>query len=136
LNVGRRRQGGIGPAIYELSAELLYPVPEATSGGLMVLLINIATLIFLFVSPLITTTWINTIQALTMVGCYVLVRSPASCPPRRSMATHGLSLTLAPQQRHQVVLVRERYKRWEAEMAIYHEKPRLSSSLLGLNVQE
>jgi hypothetical protein len=50
-------------------------VPEATSGGLMVLLINIATLIFLFVSPLITTTWINTIQMLTMVGCFIMVHS-------------------------------------------------------------
>ncbi|ELR21708.1 uncharacterized protein ACA1_384210, partial [Acanthamoeba castellanii str. Neff] len=101
--------GRIGPAIYELSAELLYPVPEATSGGLMVLLINIATLIFLFVSPLITTTWINTIQMLTMVGCFIMV-----------------------------VFVNERYKRWEAEMAIYHEKPQLSHPPppLGLNVQE
>jgi hypothetical protein len=55
-------------------------VPEATSGGLMVLLINIATLIFLFVSPLITTTWINTIQMLTMVGCFIMVRIHHSSP--------------------------------------------------------
>jgi hypothetical protein len=40
----------------------------------MVLLINIATLVFLFVSPMITTAWINTIQMLTMLGCFVLVR--------------------------------------------------------------
>ncbi|ELR12928.1 disrupted in renal carcinoma protein 2 family protein [Acanthamoeba castellanii str. Neff] len=38
----------------------------------------------------------------------------------------------------QVVFVNERYKRWEAEMAIYHEKPQLSHPPppLGLNVQE
>ena len=30
----------IGPLFYELCAELVYPVPEATSGGLMVLIYN------------------------------------------------------------------------------------------------
>lgn len=127
-------KGGIGPAIYELSAELLYPVPEATSGGLMVLLINIATLIFLFVSPLITTTWINTIQMLTMVGCFVMVHIHPTYPqaylPKKAHSLTGRAC--------QVVFVNERYKRWEAEMAIYHEKPQLSHPPppLGLNVQE
>jgi MFS family permease len=87
-------QGGVGPALFELSAELLYPIPEATSGGLLSLIFNAATLVFLFVSPMIETTWINTILTSTLILCFLLV-----------------------------VLMAERYKRLEAEVEIYHEKP-------------
>lgn len=95
LGIAGLFQGGIGPALFELSAELLYPIPEATSGGLLSLLMNMATLVFLFVSPLIKTTWFNLIVTSTLLFCGVLV-----------------------------VLMRERYRRWEAEVAIYHESQR------------
>lgn len=66
-------QGMLGPVSYELIAELVYPVPEATSGGMMVLLFNASTLIFLFVSPEIDANWMNLIITGTMVASLVMV---------------------------------------------------------------
>lgn len=96
----------------------------------MVLLLNVVTLIFLFVSPLIETVWINTIQTTTMLACFVLVR--ASHDPGKPSVSRGMTLmTCAPQ----VMFVDERYRRWEAEVAIYHEKHAQPHSS-PLNVQE
>ena len=39
---------GIGPVIYQYSAEISYPAPEATSQGLLVMSGQIAGIIFIF----------------------------------------------------------------------------------------
>ena len=39
------------PLVYELAAELTYPAPESTSSNVIVLLLNLASLVFLFVTP-------------------------------------------------------------------------------------
>lgn len=85
----------------------------------MTLLINIATLVVLFVSPLIETNWMNTIQTATMLGCFILVF------PLNSLIICSLMITPP-----QVVFIVERYRRWEAEVAIYREQTRT------LNLQE
>eukprot|EP01087_Luapelamoeba_hula_P007306 TRINITY_DN178_c0_g1_i2.p1 TRINITY_DN178_c0_g1~~TRINITY_DN178_c0_g1_i2.p1 ORF type:complete len:528 (-),score=99.72 TRINITY_DN178_c0_g1_i2:140-1723(-) len=85
-------QGSLGPVLFELSAELIYPVPEATSGSLLVLFFNGATVVVLFVAPLVNSGWMNTVQTGAVAICLVLV-----------------------------VLVRERYNRLDAEAAIANE---------------
>eukprot|EP01087_Luapelamoeba_hula_P022646 TRINITY_DN816_c0_g1_i3.p1 TRINITY_DN816_c0_g1~~TRINITY_DN816_c0_g1_i3.p1 ORF type:complete len:508 (+),score=51.25 TRINITY_DN816_c0_g1_i3:172-1695(+) len=82
-------QGNLGPVLFELSAELVHPVTEATSGSLLAFILNLATIIMLFVAPEINTGYINTIQTATVVVCLLLV-----------------------------VLVREKYHRLDAEAQI------------------
>ncbi len=43
--------GGTYPLFYELSVELTFPVAEATSAGVLTLVSNLWSLIFLFVAP-------------------------------------------------------------------------------------
>ena len=56
-----------------MAAEITYPLPEGISASMIVLIYNIATLIMLFVAPLIDISWINTIQTAGIAGCGFLV---------------------------------------------------------------
>jgi MFS family permease len=71
-------QSACDPLFYEMAAEISYPLPEGTSAGFISLLFNVATLIMLFVAPVIATNLVNTIMALTMVaggfGTWALVK--------------------------------------------------------------
>jgi cell division protein FtsW (lipid II flippase) len=103
-------------------------------GGLLSLLMNMAMLVFLFVSPLIKTNWFNLIITLTLAFCGFLVRTTSSVAAqlrvrphsRDAQQTSSLSLSLCVCVCvAQVVVMRVRYRRWEAEVAIYHGgKPR------------
>lgn len=43
--------GAATPLMYEALAEIMHPLPESLSASILVQLINIATLVFLFVAP-------------------------------------------------------------------------------------
>ena len=82
-------QGGFAPLTYELGAELLYPVPEGTSAGLLVLGINASCLALILVQDALRQ-YINYVVAATWVLCTALVAAG----------------------------VRERYRRADAESAV------------------
>ena len=66
-------QGACGPVFFELAAELVFPVPEATSAGLLSLVNNAACLVMLIVGTFINTKWMNFIQTSSILFCLVLV---------------------------------------------------------------
>ena len=66
------------PLFYGLAARLIYPVNEGTSIGLIVLLINVATLLIIFLSAELQPAWINYSYAgsvFVAVGFIVCIRS-------------------------------------------------------------
>lgn len=81
-------QGAAQPLYYELGVELTYPVSETMSAGFIVQFNNVAALTVLFVMPYVNKRAMNAIMTCTAVGCMALV-----------------------------VLVKERYRRVEAEAA-------------------
>merc|ERR1712137_209989 len=68
-------QSATSPLLYELCAELTYPVPEGTSAGVLALLWNIFCLIVIFMSPVIPQGAINGIMAGTSILVLGLVGS-------------------------------------------------------------
>ena len=68
-------QSATSPIFYELCAELTYPIPEGTSAGILALIWNTASLVVIFLSPVLNSKWMNMIMALTiaivigMVAC-------------------------------------------------------------------
>lgn len=60
-------QGACDPLFYELAAEVTYPLPEGVSAGLITFVYNAAALIMLFVAPVISNIWMNTMMTLAMV---------------------------------------------------------------------
>ena len=74
------------PIIYELAAEISFPLEEGTSASLIAFLFNAATLIMLFVAPVISLTLFNTIMAATMLVCAWGVCFSRESYPRRAAA--------------------------------------------------
>ena len=68
-------QAATSPLLYELCAELTFPVPEGTSAGLLALLWNSFSLIVIFLSPVIPSSAINYIMAATTVLVMFMVFS-------------------------------------------------------------
>ncbi len=65
------------PLMYELAAELIFPVPEGTSVGLLTLFSNVACLVFSFSSkfiPLGLMTWINALSIVLTVITFFLMQ--------------------------------------------------------------
>ncbi len=65
-------QGACDPLFYELAAEITYPLPEGTSAGLITFVYNAAALIMLYVAPVVSITWMNTMATLTFIISAVL----------------------------------------------------------------
>jgi len=66
-------QGATGPVFYELCAELVYPVPESTSGALITTVVNLGAVVVLSVISYIGMTWANTIQTSSAIFSLILV---------------------------------------------------------------
>jgi len=88
----------LGPIFFEFLAEISFPVPEATSGAVMVFIYNGTTLLMLLISPYINSDWFNSMQT----GCFLLC------------------LLL-------VCLVKEEYRRADAEKVLEKEEERQRS---------
>lgn len=61
-------QSACDPLLYELAAEMSYPIPEGTSAGFITLLFNAATLAMLFIAPAISLNYFNSIMCATMLA--------------------------------------------------------------------
>jgi len=68
-------QSATSPLLYELCAELTYPVPEGTSAGVLALLWNLFSLIVIFISPDISPGAISGIMAGTTLLVIAMVGS-------------------------------------------------------------
>lgn len=66
-------QSGVSPVMYELCAELTFPVPEGTSAGLLAFLWNLSSFCMIFISPVINPNDINAIATATVVLCIAMV---------------------------------------------------------------
>lgn len=64
--------GAASPLMYEALAEIMYPLPESLSASILVQLINMVTLIFLFVAPN-RETLVNLLVLIVMVICIFMV---------------------------------------------------------------
>jgi Ca2+/Na+ antiporter len=64
--------GAATPLIYEALAEIMYPLPESLSASILVQLINVSTLIFLFVAPG-RDKMINFLVLVVMIVCIIMV---------------------------------------------------------------
>merc|ERR1711871_42000 len=83
LLIAGAMQGTAVPLMYELCAELTYPVPEGTSAGILVFLFNFASFIVLLVGSYIDVHLINTIWTATLVVVIVMV----ACVKERYLRT-------------------------------------------------
>jgi FLVCR family MFS transporter len=79
-------QSACDPLFYELAAEISFPLEEGTSASLIAFLFNVATLIMLFVAPVIHLTLFNTIMAATMLVCALGVCFSQESYSRRAAA--------------------------------------------------
>ena len=79
-------QSACDPLFYELAAEISFPLEEGTSASLIAFLFNAATLIMLFVAPVISLTLFNSIMAATMLVCALGVCFSKESYPRRAAA--------------------------------------------------
>ncbi|KAK3278824.1 hypothetical protein CYMTET_13264 [Cymbomonas tetramitiformis] len=61
------------PLLFELSAELTYPVPEGTSAGVMLWVFNMGCFVLLLVSSYMSVAWINVIWTLTLIMTTLLM---------------------------------------------------------------
>ena len=66
-------QSSTSPLFYELCAELTYPVSEGTSAGVLALIWNTASLIIIFLSPVISAGAINVITTCTIAVVVLMV---------------------------------------------------------------
>lgn len=66
-------QSATSPLLYELCAELTYPVPEGTSAGILALLWNFFSLVVIFISPLIPPGAVSGIYTATSALVIVMV---------------------------------------------------------------
>ena len=66
-------QSGVSPLMYELCAELTFPVPEGTSAGLLAFIWNLSSFCMIFISPVINANDINAIATGTVVVCIAMV---------------------------------------------------------------
>lgn len=73
LFVGGATVGMTVPLMYELCAEMTFPVPEGTSAGLLVFVFNIGACVVLVVSSYIDVDWMNTVWCSTVVLALVLI---------------------------------------------------------------
>lgn len=64
--------GSASPLIYEALAEIMYPIPESLSASILVQLINIGSLIFLFVAPN-RDRLVNFLVLVSTVACILMV---------------------------------------------------------------
>ena len=64
--------GGLTPLYYEILAELTHPVSPSTSAGLVALLSNIATLLVVALSPVLSASWFLALVMAVLVLCAVL----------------------------------------------------------------
>jgi FLVCR family MFS transporter len=62
-------QSACDPLFYELAAEISFPLEEGTSASLIAFLFNAATLIMLFVAPVISISLFSTIMTATLIVC-------------------------------------------------------------------
>lgn len=79
-------QSACDPLFYELAAEISFPLEEGTSASLIAFLFNAATLVMLFVAPVISLTLFNSIMAATMLVCALGVCFSKESYPRRAAA--------------------------------------------------
>jgi fucose permease len=61
-------QGAVSPLIYELAAELLYPVSEGLSGGILVLILNGACFATIFLKDYLDANVMN-----FAMSCFIFV---------------------------------------------------------------
>merc|ERR1712228_713273 len=80
-------QSATSPLLYELCAELTYPVPEGTSAGVLACLWNLFSLIVIFISPTISPGAISGIMAGTTVLVIAMVASVKEVYRRPSSQT-------------------------------------------------
>eukprot|EP01104_Vermistella_antarctica_P019312 TRINITY_DN7516_c0_g1_i1.p1 TRINITY_DN7516_c0_g1~~TRINITY_DN7516_c0_g1_i1.p1 ORF type:complete len:515 (+),score=47.71 TRINITY_DN7516_c0_g1_i1:276-1820(+) len=66
-------EGTIGPILFELCAEVGFPVPESTSGGMLQFVNNVAVMIFLFAAPYISVNYFNLIEVGATIFCVLLL---------------------------------------------------------------
>jgi len=66
-------QGVTSPLFYELAAELIYPVKEEMSAGILVLLLNAAAAVLIFLNSVLTAGYMNFFMTATIAGVLVLV---------------------------------------------------------------
>ncbi len=64
--------GASSSLIYEALAEIMYPLPESLSASILVQLINVVTLIFLFVAPN-RGELVNFLVLAVMIACIIMV---------------------------------------------------------------
>jgi Na+/melibiose symporter-like transporter len=60
-------QGAMVPLVYELSAEICFPMSDGTSAGIYQLFVNLGQMLFLFVPVLCHSDWFNTACLFSMV---------------------------------------------------------------------
>ncbi len=63
---------GTSSLLYEALAEIMYPLPESVSTSILVQLINIVTLVFLFVAPN-RDKLVNFLVLVVMIVCIIMV---------------------------------------------------------------
>ena len=64
--------GAASPLVYEALAEIAYPLPESLSASILVQLINMVTLVFLFVAPN-REKLVNFLVLAVMTVCIILI---------------------------------------------------------------
>ena len=66
-------QGLTTPLVYELAAELLYPVKEGMSAGILVLLLNASCALLIVGNDLLPPDAMNEIMTATAAACFIAV---------------------------------------------------------------
>jgi MFS family permease len=66
--------GASAPLFFELALEITYPIPEATSGGIMTLFNNMGALLFLAIPPSFASS-MNVVMTATVLMTFLLVFS-------------------------------------------------------------
>ena len=82
-------QTGITPLMYELCAELTFPVSEGTSAGFLALIWNAASFVMIYLSPIISSGSINVITLLTVAVIFGMVTSVKEEYKRPTTANKG-----------------------------------------------
>ena len=77
-------QGATDPFFFELCAEVTYPLPESISGGIIVLIYNIGSLMVLGIVPFVNVDWMNSAQTVTFIICGLTVLLAVKIEYKRS----------------------------------------------------
>jgi len=59
------------PIFYELGVEITYPIPEGTSAGLLTIMMNLVSLIFITIGDYIQPVYINMLYAGIIITCTI-----------------------------------------------------------------